>query len=141
MSEILDFVLNNFEILRSGDYLILATFVALVGAAVIFGFRAIYAARYQAQSDLLQLKDQTVGALTTHLEITTRERDDLREKMAQLGRLEESGTATEAELDYMHAEVLKLIAAYLIALLDRVAINYRVLFIYQTIYGEITPQD
>lgn len=145
MSEILSFIFENFGNLRPGDYGLLIVFALGVFGGLHLVFRWLYSARYEAQRDLIELKDQTVTSLKSQLDLTHQDRDDLREqlrtKVELLSNLEKIGTATEVELRQAREGVLLISVSHLMILLQRESICYRYLFIYSILLKEAPPKE
>lgn len=131
MSDILKFILENYKNLHLGDYAIIFIFVSLSTVVIYIGLRKIFSARYEAQKELIKLKDQTVETLQSHINSTKVERDDLNtrlnQKISELENLKESSEPESEKIKILHEEVLMLASSKIFLLLQRVQQSYQAL--------------
>lgn len=79
-SELLKYILDNFAGLRVADYVLLLVLLAFAIAGVVALVRWLFQARYEAQKDLLELRQATVDAVKEQLQLIKAERDQLKEE-------------------------------------------------------------
>lgn len=145
MSDILEFIVKNFQRLQPADYALLLAFIALASGALFAAFRWIFAARYQAQKELLDIQRQTVDTLSSHLDYTKKERDELRaeldDKMKRLKDLENQGQSTVKQQDLLREEMLGIVANHLVAFLQRIVIVHQLIFVRRRATDQPLPND
>lgn len=145
MSDILTFIVKNIGALRPTDYALLIVFIALAATAIFIVFRKIYATRFEAQNELIALKAQSLSTLASHLELANRERGELRsqldQRISQLLALENAGTGAPNEVRDLREEAIPFLGSKLIALTERVALAYRILFLHFAVFSSPPPSD
>ena len=67
-SKLLEYLLKNVGKLTFTDLLLLGVTALLVGVALFAIFRWLYDARFKAQHDLLEIKEETIGSLRARLQ-------------------------------------------------------------------------
>ena len=67
MSEIIKFILDNFSGLRPLDYLLLLLVAAITAVAAVLFFRWLFRARFEAQRELLEIREATIETVKQQL--------------------------------------------------------------------------
>ena len=82
MSEIWQFFLDNYQNLKLSDYVFLTILggLAVVGSWVIV--RRFYRARYQAQGELLTLRESTIESLRRQRDVLLTEQTDMEQRLS-----------------------------------------------------------
>lgn len=70
VGEILKYVLANFGRLQAIDYVLICAVVALFAFAVFVALRGVYRSRFEAQAELLTIREDTITSLARQLTAT-----------------------------------------------------------------------
>src|SRR5262249_25895650 len=83
MSDIIKFIVDNFAKLQPLDYALILAVVTLCSVAILKTIRGFYKERFQAQADVIQLKDAALSQYQRNLELITVEKESLRKQLGE----------------------------------------------------------
>jgi hypothetical protein len=151
MSDILKFIVDNFNQLQPFDYFLILLFVGLSSLGISIASRKIYGAVIEAQSNLIQIKDETIAAHKESSDRLKTEKDELQVSLSEM-EIHLRGTYDRfRELQSKHVELkdflqgvmagmttlwkTALISGLAIGRIERVGIHRRMVYV----YAELRP--